>query len=621
MERQRRRCSRPRRSPTRRPPAGSRWCSPARSRSTPAPPTWPPTSRRTGTTPRPPRASARRASATRRWTRSRTAPAPTASTRTARAARSRRAASTRPTTTSTSCSDRSPPSRPPPAAPTGVTREPGDQPGAGQLDGAEREGGGPITGYTVTPYIGSTAQTPVKVSASATSATLDGSARTARATRSRSPRQRNAVGTGNASSASNAVTPEDTIFDFATPAIDRRRRHALGRARRQVHRRRERLGDGDPLLQGRHQHRHAHRQPVDRQRARCSPPRPSPTRRHRAGRHVTFSTPGRDHRRAPPMWPATSRPTATTPRPRRLRDRGRHQPAAAGARQRHSASTACTRTAPPSTFPSNSYNATNYWVDVLFAPAPAASPPGAPTGVTAKPASEPGAGQLDARRAQRRQRDHGLHGDAVHRRERADAGPRSAASAPSTIVTGLTNGTPTRSPSPPSNATGTGSAVERLQRGHAATTRSSTSRPRTIDSGDTDLGRARGQVHRDVNGSVTGIRFYKAATNTGTHIGSLWSTGGTLLAAATFTSETASGWQRSTSPNPVAITAGTTYVASYLAPNGHYSATAAAFSPRASTTRRWTRWRTARASTACTRTARPARSPRTATTRRTTRSM
>ena len=27
----------------------------------------------------------------------------------------------------------------------------------------------------------------------------------------------------------------------------------------------------------------------------------------------------------------------------------------------------------------------------------------------------------------------------------------------------------------------------------------------------------------DFDGSITGIRFYKAAANTGTHIGSLWS--------------------------------------------------------------------------------------------------
>ena len=73
---------------------------------------------------------------------------------------------------------------------------------------------------------------------------------------------------------------------------------------------------------------------------------------------------------------------------------------------------------------------------------------------------------------------------------------------------------------------------------------------------------------------MTGIRFYKASTNTGTHIGSLWSTSGTLLASATFTNETASGWQQVNFSTPVAITANTTYVAAYFAPNGHYSDTA-----------------------------------------------
>src|SRR5207247_6282129 len=81
----------------------------------------------------------------------------------------------------------------------------------------------------------------------------------------------------------------------------------------------------------------------------------------------------------------------------------------------------------------------------------------------------------------------------------------------------------------------------------------------------------------DASGYVTGIRFYKASTNTGTHIGTLWSSTGTALASATFTGETASGWQQVSFATPVAVTAGTTYVASYLAPAGHYSFTANAF--------------------------------------------
>ena len=47
----------------------------------------------------------------------------------------------------------------------------------------------------------------------------------------------------------------------------------------------------------------------------------------------------------------------------------------------------------------------------------------------------------------------------------------------------------------------------------------------------------------DSAGTVTGVRFYKAAANTGTHVGALWTAGGTQLAQATFTNETASGWQ------------------------------------------------------------------------------
>jgi hypothetical protein len=74
-----------------------------------------------------------------------------------------------------------------------------------------------------------------------------------------------------------------------------------------------------------------------------------------------------------------------------------------------------------------------------------------------------------------------------------------------------------------------------------------------------------------VAGYITGVRFYKGSGNTGTHVGYLWSSTGTLLASATFTSETASGWQQVNFSTPVAIAAGTTYVASYLAPNGHYA--------------------------------------------------
>jgi WD40 repeat protein len=76
----------------------------------------------------------------------------------------------------------------------------------------------------------------------------------------------------------------------------------------------------------------------------------------------------------------------------------------------------------------------------------------------------------------------------------------------------------------------------------------------------------------DVDGVITGIRFYKGTGNTGTHIGNLWTTTGQLLATANFTNETATGWQQVTFSSPVAVTANTVYVASYFAPNGHYAA-------------------------------------------------
>src|SRR5207248_1669205 len=46
---------------------------------------------------------------------------------------------------------------------------------------------------------------------------------------------------------------------------------------------------------------------------------------------------------------------------------------------------------------------------------------------------------------------------------------------------------------------------------------------------------------------------------------------GQLLASVTFAGETASGWQQVNFATPVAISASTTYVASYFAPVGGYA--------------------------------------------------
>ena len=99
----------------------------------------------------------------------------------------------------------------------------------------------------------------------------------------------------------------------------------------------------------------------------------------------------------------------------------------------------------------------------------------------------------------------------------------------------------------------------------------STTVPGVVDSGPDSAVELGVKFRSDMAGTITGIRFYKASTNTGTHVGNLWSSTGTRLATATFTNETASGWQQVNFSTPVAITANTVYVASYHTNVGHYS--------------------------------------------------
>jgi parallel beta-helix repeat protein len=74
----------------------------------------------------------------------------------------------------------------------------------------------------------------------------------------------------------------------------------------------------------------------------------------------------------------------------------------------------------------------------------------------------------------------------------------------------------------------------------------------------------------NIDGYISGLRFYKGDGGQGLHIGNLWSINGTNLATATFTAETASGWQTVTLSTPVAITANTIYVVSYFSQHGDY---------------------------------------------------
>jgi hypothetical protein len=99
----------------------------------------------------------------------------------------------------------------------------------------------------------------------------------------------------------------------------------------------------------------------------------------------------------------------------------------------------------------------------------------------------------------------------------------------------------------------------------------STATPATPDDGPDNPVELGMKFRADSDGTVSAIRFYKASTNTGAHVGHLWSSTGQLLATATFTGETASGWQQVILSPAVPIAANTVYVVSYHTTVGHYA--------------------------------------------------
>ncbi len=252
---------------------------------------------------------------------------------------------------------------------------------------------------------------------------------------------------------------------------------------------------------------------------------------------------------------------------------------------------------PSGTFPAGTWRSENYWVDVVFetgadttAPQVTSVAPGrgatgvAPTQNVTATFSEPlTASTVNANTVLLRD----AAGAAVPATVTYDAGSQTATLDPTAPLADATTYTAT--------VKGGSAGVKDLAANALAaddswtfTTRvpsqfgcpcsiwSSSATPSRTDS-DTTSVEVGVKFRAEVDGFITGLRFHKSTANTGTHVGHLWTRTGQLLATATFTNETASGWQQVNFATPVAVTANTTYVASYHAPNGRYSVNSSQF--------------------------------------------
>src|SRR5262249_21956101 len=236
-------------------------------------------------------------------------------------------------------------------------------------------------------------------------------------------------------------------------------------------------------------------------------------------------------------------------------------------------------------FPSNTFNASNYWVDVVYNQSAGSTPPSvtgvtptagwagvpvsvAPTATFSQPVV-PSTVSFAVKNST---------GNPVAGSVSFNTGNTVATFTPSSslangttytaTVSGAqnTSGTPMSGPFSWSFTTG---AVAQCP----CSVWGSSTPSGAVDAADTSAVNLGLQFQAASSGVVTGVRFYKEGDKTGAHIGSLWSSTGTLLASGTFSNESASGWQELDFSSPVQVTAGTTYVVSYHTNTGHYAAT------------------------------------------------
>jgi len=239
-----------------------------------------------------------------------------------------------------------------------------------------------------------------------------------------------------------------------------------------------------------------------------------------------------------------------------------------------------------SSFPTNSFNATNYWVDVVFTTTPPALDTTPPT-ISAVQATGVSNSAATIGWTTNEAADSQVEYGTSTAYGSSSALETALVAIHSVGLTGLAPSTTyhyrVKSRDAAGNlATSADGTFTTAETGPAGpncpcSIWSGTATPEVASDGETGAVELGVKFRSDQAGYISGIRFYKGPTNTGTHIGNLWSSTGTRLAQATFSGETATGWQQVSFASPVAITANTTYVASYHAPSGGFATTRNAF--------------------------------------------
>ncbi len=462
-----------------------------------------------------------------------------------------------------------------PAAPSGVTAKPASGSALVEWKPPFAEAATPITGYVVTPYEGEKAGTPVEVDDEETSVQVKGL--TNGTAYSFKVAATNSVGTGSASSATSPVTPRATLLEFSQPAtldVEDANGVELGMKFRS-----EVPGEvtGIRFYKG-----------------------AKNTGTHKGSlwtaggerlSEVTFTGETADGWQTAVFSEPVEIDANTTYVASYFAPHGHFSWSLWGFENNGiknaplhglgewTTSNGVYAYGESSTFPNEpAWRASNYFVDVLFAPdgPEDPEPPAAPSAITARPAtssakvewtapfSPPAAPITD-------------YVVTPYKGEEAQTPIEVDGEETSVEVKGLANGSAYSFKVAAKSEIGTGPASEASAAVTPRATLFDFEAPVVDDVGDNLPVELGVKFNAKVAGEVTGIRFYKNALNTGTHKGSLWSAEGELLASVTFGGESASGWQTALFSEPVQIEEGVTYVASYWNPGGHFSATSAAF--------------------------------------------